>query len=293
MIRAISRPFSALSLEVDSTIAPGEAPTAKLDPGQTPPACAHYGNWWVLAAQVGPAERDHMPKVVWSLSGGRAVTPASRRVDVSHATVGRPEANRPDAARGVVNTQAVVLTLSAVIAAVGTAGCSSDSRRSTTGSVPATSGSPGASAPGQNGSQSQVESSIAMAPSSGSTNLVTCLAGELSASMKQAPSPPQQENEWLISISKNAPGQCALGGWPILIGTNPGGASVVIPTSRDTTDAWPAAEPVSQGHPSTIAVIDHQSCDPSGAVPPAGASVLFRAIRIKLVSGTVPRLATT
>jgi len=61
MIRAISRPFSALSLEVDSTIAPGEAPTAKLDPGQTPPACAHYGNWWVLAAQVGPAERDHMP----------------------------------------------------------------------------------------------------------------------------------------------------------------------------------------------------------------------------------------
>src|SRR5665213_1159894 len=60
MIRAISRPFSALSLEVDSTIAPGEAPTAKLDPGQTPPACAHYGNWWVLAAQVGPAERDHM-----------------------------------------------------------------------------------------------------------------------------------------------------------------------------------------------------------------------------------------
>jgi hypothetical protein len=229
-----------------------------------------------------------MPKVVWSLSGGRAVTPASRRVDVSHATVGRPEANRPDAAQGVVNTQAVVLTLSAVIAAVGTAGCSSDSRKSTTGSVPATSGSPGASAPGQNGSQSQVESSIAMAPSSGSTNLVTCLAGELSASMKQAPSPPQQENEWLISISKNAPGQCALGGWPILLGTNPGGASVVIPTSRGTTDAWPAAEPVSQGHPSTIAVIDHQSCDPSGAVPPAGASVLFRAIGIKLVSGTVP-----
>lgn len=199
-----------------------------------------------------------------------------------------------------MNTQAVVLTLSAVIAAVGTAGCSSDSRKSvtgsapttfvqsTTGSVPATSGSPGASAPGQNGSQSQVESSIAMAPSSGSTNLVTCLAGELSASMKQAPSPPQQENEWLISISKNAPGQCALDGWPILIGTNPGGASAVIPTSRDTTDAWPAAEPVSPGHPSTIAVIDHQSCDPSGAVPPAGAPVLFRAIRIKLVSGTVP-----
>src|SRR5665213_1727597 len=68
MIRAISRPFSALSLEVDSTIAPGEAPTAKLDPGQTPPACAHYGNWWVLAAQVGPAERDHMPNSGWPLA---------------------------------------------------------------------------------------------------------------------------------------------------------------------------------------------------------------------------------
>ena len=174
----------------------------------------------------------------------------------------------------------VVVTLFAIIAAVGTAGCSSDSRKSATGSAPTT--------VVQSTTGSVPATSIAMAPSSGSTNLVTCLAGELSASMKQAPSPPQQENEWLISISKNAPGQCALGGWPILIGTNPGGASVVIPTSRDTTDAWPAAEPVSPGHPSTIAVIDHQSCDPSGAVPPAGAPVLFRAIRIKLVSGTVP-----
>ncbi len=62
MIRAISRALSALSLQVDSPIATGEAPTAKLDPGQTPPACAHCGIW-MLAAQVGPAERDHMPKL--------------------------------------------------------------------------------------------------------------------------------------------------------------------------------------------------------------------------------------
>jgi hypothetical protein len=181
----------------------------------------------------------------------------------------------------------VVIVLLAGAAAMGMVGCSSGSRQPATDSVPVTSVSAGASAAGQDGSQAPVESSAAIAPSSGSTSLVTCQAGELRASIQQAPSPPQQENEWLISIGKNSPGQCALDGWPALIGTTPGGTSVVIPTSRDTTDAWPAAEPVSEGHPSTIAVIDRKSCDPSGAVPPAGVAVLFSAIRIKLVSGTV------
>jgi hypothetical protein len=181
----------------------------------------------------------------------------------------------------------VVIVLLAGAAAMGMVGCSSGSRQPATDSVTVTSVSAGASAAGQDGSQAPVESSVAVAPGSGSVGRLACQAGELSASIEQAPSPPQQENEWLISISKNSPGQCALGGWPVLIGTTPGGTSVVIPTSRDTTDAWPAAEPVSEGHPSTIAVIDRQSCDPSGAVPPAGAAVLFSAVRIKLVSGTV------